>query len=389
LAEPTGDLQVFTTAGAQVHVDGKPAGVADENGQLIVGKLQACRDHKIAASRAGYDTEEVTMRVSAEVMSTATLDLRAVPSVSGLAANPTPKYEAFRKLTGPLGVEPIAVVQPDSKRGIAWTRSAQKVMLWDPATGRQLKTVEVGDSRVLTVTQDLKLLAVTPEKGVLQILDLDSGREVKRFRAGKEPLGDFDNIQFSHDARRILVVGVDTAGVWDINTARQLFALKDPSIGYVRFTPDGRNLVSGNNAIAIWNAETGALVRRLTDKADVRKLVVSPHGRWLGLQNRDQAKDQWQLQIWRLDTGELVRTIIGDEADQVSALAFTPDSNYLVTAQEPPGELHVLDIRSGLRVAGWPTKTNGAVWSMAISADGQYLVTCTSFGDFVIWRQAR
>jgi WD40 repeat protein len=161
---------------------------------------------------------------------------------------------------------------------------------------------------------------------------------------------------------------------------------QDLSIGYIDFLADGRRLVTGNTGIALWNAETGERIRRFSEKTGVEGLTVSPDGRWMGVKALDPLNgwhiDGWHIEVWDTEKGELFRAFSGANGP----MAFTADSAYVMFAREPQGQLGVLDPRSGRQVAVWPYKLNGAVWSLAVSPDGSWLATCTSFREFTVWR---
>jgi len=181
------------------------------------------------------------------------------------------------------------------------------------------------------------------------------------------------------------VVSEDATGIWDIASGKPVAAFPpDLSFGWFDFTPDGQRVVTGNTGITLWNSETGERVARLSEKTEVRGLTLSPDGHWLGVSTRDHVKDRWQIEVWDVEKGELFRVVPVD--DSINAMAFSADSAYLIVAREPLSELAVLNPRNGKYVANWPYNHNGAVWSLAVSPDGRWLVSCTSFGEFFVWQ---
>jgi len=99
------------------------------------------------------------------------------------------------------------------------------------------------------------------------------------------------------------------------------------------FSPDGTLLatVAGQSQLVfLWDAITGALVRKLTahDKYPARGVAFSPDGTYVASMQAGS-----ELRVWEVKTGELFnRTGVGMGGSKT--LAFTPDSIAIIAAGE-------------------------------------------------------
>lgn len=86
---------------------------------------------------------------------------------------------------------------------------------------------------------------------------------------------------------------------------------------------------SRDNAIKIWDLETGALRNTLEGHADmVWSVAISPDGQTLVSGSRDNA-----IKIWDLATGNL-RNTLESHTGMVTSLAFSADGRRLVSSTD-------------------------------------------------------
>lgn len=136
--------------------------------------------------------------------------------------------------------------------------------------------------------------------------------------------------------------------------------------------------------------ETGALSATLDSPCRgepnaITCLAVSPDGRWLA------AGTRWggggrpsEVALWSLD-GVPSRRLLTGHALQVTAVAFSPDSELLASASwivgqhvlRVAGEIRLWRTRSGqfVRTLNYPEDCYGHVWALAFSPDGERLVS--------------
>jgi hypothetical protein len=97
LVDLTGDLEILTTAGATILLDGKPAGEADGGGTLLLQGLNQPQ-YKIRVAKAGYNPEEQEVNLAIGIVSSVTIDLKPIEVVPENAPAGAPDYALQRRL---------------------------------------------------------------------------------------------------------------------------------------------------------------------------------------------------------------------------------------------------------------------------------------------------
>jgi RNA polymerase sigma factor (sigma-70 family) len=188
---------------------------------------------------------------------------------------------------------------PDGRR-LAVHMRKNPLAIHDTATGKRLAEIELADTmgfNNLAFTPDGRTAAIDCGDGVVQLIELATGQERRRFgkkhpprdprsagvvrpRAEPEPKIGTDTVAFSPDGRLLALAGVDQAVyVWDVATGKMLarFDGHQGSISAIAFSPDGSRLASGST-------DTTALVW------DTSGLVVKPAPRQL---DADALQSMW------------------------------------------------------------------------------------------------
>jgi len=132
---------------------------------------------------------------------------------------------------------------------------AYTIRHWDIATGNDIFVAP-------TSANGLTGLAYEPRRKIFasasgKLLDEATGKEVHTLVGGG-----FSDIAFSPDGQRIATVAGGTATLWEPETAVEIMQLHlaAPSLGFVRFSPDGRTIAvstalassQGSGALWVW-----------------------------------------------------------------------------------------------------------------------------------------
>lgn len=195
-----------------------------------------------------------------------------------------------------------------------------------------------------------------------------------------------------------------TIKLWNLETGKLLYTLEGHSslVISVAFNPDGTTLASASNLavgdgnIKLWNVETGTLQRSLGKgllSFRVSCVTFSPDGQTLASGNIDAT-----IKLWQLNSGKVHSTLKGHGWD-VNSVAFSRDGKILVSGGldgaikiwnwRTRELLHTLNRPSPSDLIGslvsWFDSSVGAIWSVAISPEGQMIASGGSDQPIMLW----
>jgi WD40 repeat protein len=241
---------------------------------------------------------------------------------------------------------------------------------WDVPTGRARSRGLSAQNIGLTVSPDGRQVAVADVTGAVVLLDLVSGQELRRLRAG--PGGRARCVAFAPGGRW-LVAGADdnTVCLWDAQAGQlqKVFKGHSAPVCQVAFAPDGRTAASAgrDGAVKLWGLEAWQDHRPLSASVRPRgALAYSPDGKVLAL-----AQQAGPPALVDTTTGE-VRVLSGDGTPQARALAFSPDGRTLAAGGAGP-TIQLWDVAGGRLGATLEHAT--AVDALAFSPDGKWLAS--------------
>jgi len=236
---------------------------------------------------------------------------------------------------------------PDSSTLALRSPMAPWVKLWDPRTGRLLRTIASG-SRAEPRSADL------PDS-------VRPGTSVRNFALSP----DGTVVAIAWESRQVTLLPLADAG-----TAR---TLDDPGVcSTLTFSPDGSLLLTANPTdMMLWDAASGRKVP--CEALDGRRpAAFSPDGQLLAAAFETSA-----VKVWRKSptTGEWHPTVELKHAGNPFGLAFSPDSSCLaVLPRRPPFIMRLWDVEDG-RLAGEFPGSDQQIRAVAFSPDGRLAAT--------------
>ena len=132
------------------------------------------------------------------------------------------------------------------------------------------------------------------------------------------------SIAVSLDGLYALSGSVDkTVILWEMSTGREVRTFKghSESVTSVAFSPDGRYALSGSNdkTIKLWDVSDGREVRSFEGHSDwVTSVAFSPDGKYILSAGGD-------IRLWDASTGARVKRIFWGQSRAVQSVAFSPD----------------------------------------------------------------
>ena len=315
----------------------------------------------------------------------------------------------------------LVVVSPDGSRlAVVWAGlKAWGFTLYDPDTGKPgaTTTQDIGYTWALVFSPDGTRLATAGEDGLTRLWDTSTAKMTTQCQGHTLKVL---SVSFRPDGRRLLTASADgTVRQWDSTTGLEVEAAYDRHTGEVvsaAYSPDGNSVASGgtDRTIRLWGASnrrdvavlhghTG-FVSDLAFSADglrlastsqsgrfryasddtvrlwevshhadgpvlrghtsyVYPVALSPDGRWIASGSWDNT-----VRLWDAATGESCAIL--PHPGSVRALAFGPDSSWLVSGCHLDEALHIWNVATAQLEKKFKGPGNNFVQALAVSSDG-------------------
>jgi WD40 repeat protein len=165
----------------------------------------------------------------------------------------------------------------------------EEIKLFDVESGRLLRTLNGHEARIVssTFSPDGKTIAATDDNADLKLWDVETGKDLDRFKTKPKDSGHGRNLAFSPDGKTLAVATPDgeihLLGVKKGEEIRK-FTPTDPAFNQPRglaFSPDGRFLAAGAwqlSNVTIWDVSTGKVFCQLQwpVQLDRKRLARNP-----------------------------------------------------------------------------------------------------------------
>ncbi|MGW7647106.1 nSTAND1 domain-containing NTPase [Streptomyces bobili] len=274
------------------------------------------------------------------------------------------------------GTEPVLslALSPDGHTLVTHSKDG-KIRIWELPGGRLRHTfTEYGVSEVMAFSPDGRTLAVATasDSGGLALWDPVTGRKLRTFAV---PDGSVRGMAFSPDGRTVAAASAAAVRVWDLATGRTRHRFTShPDPLAVTLGPDGRTVAAAgrDGLVREWNLATGRV--RTTHDSRLEGVAVgfSPDGRTYAVVCTDGS-----VQLREVATG-ILRHTLKDVPVGLNEVAFAPDGRTL--AVPGPGDtVRLWDTASGSALATVTAGHRGrGAMNVVLSADGRTLVTSSN-----------
>ncbi len=374
----------------------------------------------------------------AELLATDQLDLAQLLAVEAFRKHDSPQTRGslltvvshlpqIRKfLHGHAGQVRAVAISPNGKI-LASAGDENIIQLWDLPTGQPLGPPLVGHEEQvwsLAFSPDGNILASGSFDDTIILWDVASGQSA--FYPFMEQADNIWSLAFSPDGELLASGSADgTIHLWRAEDGRQIGApipAHGGTVAALAFSPDGRILASGgrDGTAVLWQlpevVNTGTFpadepaIRQLGaplagHNSTVRAIDFSPDGQQLATGGYDKTIMLWDIAPANaaLDHNpdaidqETVLAVplsspISGHEDRLTSLRFGADKSRLVSASADGQVIlwdmtHTFDQGStrDAPAATLLTRHSSAIWSLAISSDGQTMATTGEDGWVIIW----
>lgn len=279
-------------------------------------------------------------------------------------------------------------VSPDGKT-IATTSLGEPAFLWDRATGKVIRSLEQKSVAGVAVvwcaafSPDGRTVALAHQREGITFWDMQTGR--LRRRIPEKRSDRIVSLVFSPNGKRLASESIDQphASVWDTATGELVRTFARGTQPYhdqgfsVTFSPDGRLLAStATNGLNVWELESGKLVFPIRD-CNGKTVAFSPGG-WLV----STAGPAGVRVFDGVDGKELAKFDSRSHPSARRGIAFSPDGRLLAAADA--NRVKLWDVSARRELAGFEGH-RGIVTSVAFGPDGTALVSAAEDGTALIW----
>ncbi len=315
--------------------DGRTVAASNRDGVLRLWDMESGRERVKIPAIQGWTTEVFFAPDSKSFATGGPNNAHAVLLWETTTGKPIDPFPGHSSLVSSVSFAPDGQTAATS----SWFRGDPIVRLWDPQSGRLLRSLEARGSHgvsAVAFSPDGAMLAACGWFGAnnVWIWDVASGRQ-RHALAGHE--AGCNCVAFSPDGKRLASGDhyYNRRGeyegrlcIWDVEAGKRLREIRGTpgAIQQVLFTRDGRQVVAAADGVHVYDADTGQRVGEPFQASNrIWGLALSLDGRLLATTD-----DHGPARLWELATRrEIPLTMPGSKS---TAVGFTPDGRTLVAA---------------------------------------------------------
>lgn len=256
---------------------------------------------------------------------------------------------------------------------------------WEGTSGKEFTHFELPKGYVCSFvfSPDGKYALAGCERGLIVLLDVVTGKEIRRFEWSGEHV-DFDDFSIGVQnlgenvfnriiSRKILTTYIVNSVAFSPDSSLCIASVTACYNCMIKWQDDDGNIFSISlddhpdyNAILQFETNTGREIQRLIASGKINAVVFSPDGKYIlsgGSQNDSMGNT---LSLWDAVTGKDLRRFNGYN-ECVNSVAFSPDGKLAISA----GKLIVWELASGKVLS----RFEDSCAPIALSPDGRFILS--------------
>jgi WD40 repeat protein len=290
----------------------------------------------------------------------------------------------------PVSAAPYGAPFTSDSRRLITASAAAGVTVWDVASAKEIESIPALGTNHFSValSPDERWLVTGSLDGAIQVWDMREQRRVAQFQASANRIPIF-GMRFWDQGKSLISLAAKLGQLvelkrWEVGFWREMpFGPTDVGMCYgFAQSPDRRHVALAYAAepVKLWDAASGRLLATFGTEGSFMP-AFSPDGRLLAAPMGGRAL------VWELRSRHQV-AVLEQHANEVVALAFSPDGKRLVTGSRMGGDLQpavelwdyvsqrgLLSLRSRGKFTGWTE----------FSPDGNTLLSLSWHGVAELW----
>ncbi|WP_419992620.1 protein kinase domain-containing protein [Streptomyces boninensis] len=293
------------------------------------------------------------------------LESRPLPWAGGAAARPASSRTTFR-------------TSADATLALSGGEQ-EPLLVWDLQAGACRDTLTRHRAKVAAfdVSADGRFAVSVDEDSVLCCWDLAAGRNLgTMLPRGASSRDRWRSLRLSADGRIAAGVFNGRLAAWDFPTGRRrrFTEAATDKVTRIEISADGRRAVTSAGAIdrtiRVWDLDGEKLLWTMPDTTYVTSVCLSADGRLAAIATTEGLR--YAIQLWEVDSGRHVRTLLGPEGNlnSLTALALSGDGSIALAGSHDHPAVWLWDAAAGRCLRTLSGHSDG-VDRVLISPDGR------------------
>jgi WD40 repeat protein len=298
---------------------------------------------------------------------------------------------------------PVHAIAYAPAGGTLFTGARDGVVIeWDSETGREIRRIPSHNNWIqsLAVSRSGGLLLAGYDDNRAILTSLATGKPRKTLVGHTAMIGP---VALSNDGRRLICGHTpDVAAVWDFEKAQRMYTLRkhapvafgeSNSVQAVAISPDGRHALTGarDHTAILWEVITGQPLRSFAGlKGEVLAVAFRPDGQRIATAGGQfgaagRTNGFGEVVVWDAQTRQQLVALQGPR-DAVFSVAYSPDGRYLLTGDRA-SQVLLWNADTGQLVRRLQGH-EAPISAVAYSPDGRLIVTASLDQTAIIWNAA-